>query len=218
MAVDYHFTVYGDDIELGILTNDEQAVAAFKRDHPDWVQFPVEINLPRAAGTAPGQSGKRLRGMPGALPPALNRPLSPFETAIARPLTPEQIRAMPSVAEVLAARAAGRQARGQAIAPRPLAAGQNGDIIEAQARGGTDAVSADVIPGIMKASATGTDTAAGGIGVLLGLLFLLTRPPPRSQPPVSGPMMTEQSPPARKEPEGPSLATPEKGHRHGLPN
>jgi hypothetical protein len=41
MVKDYHFKVFGDDIELGILTNDEQAIEAFKRDHPDCNGQPV---------------------------------------------------------------------------------------------------------------------------------------------------------------------------------
>ena len=72
-----------------------------------------------------------------------------------------------------------------------------------------DAVSAEVIPGVIKASATGTDTAVAGGALLLGLLYLLTRPPPASKPPVSKPMMTEQSPPAKKKEEKPTSVTPE---------
>ena len=70
-----------------------------------------------------------------------------------------------------------------------------------------DAVSAEVIPGVIKASATGTDTAVGVGALLLGLLYLLTRPPPASKPSAGKPMMTEQSPPAKKEEEKPTSAT-----------
>lgn len=69
-----------------------------------------------------------------------------------------------------------------------------------------DAVSAEVIPGVVKASATGTDTAVGGVGVLLGLLYLLIRPSPASKPPEGKPLMTEQSPPAKKEGEKPGTS------------
>ncbi len=43
---------------------------------------------------------------------------------------------------------------------------------------------------------------------MLGLLYLLVRPPLASKPPVGRPMMTEQSPPAKKEEETPAPATP----------
>ncbi|GAC1340459.1 MAG: hypothetical protein NVS2B1_00120 [Bradyrhizobium sp.] len=72
-----------------------------------------------------------------------------------------------------------------------------------------DAVSAEVIPGVIKASATGTDTAVAGGALLLGLLYLLTRPPPVSKPPAVQPMMAEQSPPAKSEEVKPPPATPE---------
>jgi hypothetical protein len=72
-----------------------------------------------------------------------------------------------------------------------------------------EAVSADTIPGVIKASATGTDTAvAGGALLLGGLLYLLTRPPPASRPSASAPMMTEQSPRAKKEEDKPSPPIP----------
>lgn len=83
--------------------------------------------------------------------------------------------------------------------PRFLGAGQ---------RRAMDAVSAEVIPGVIKASAAGTDTAVGVGALLLGLLYLLTSSPPASKPPVGKPMMTEQSPPAKKGEEKPPPATP----------
>lgn len=58
-----------------------------------------------------------------------------------------------------------------------------------------DAVSAEVIPGVIKASATGTDTAvAGGALLLGGLLYLLTRP--RDAPSVSNPSSSRPAAPA----------------------
>ena len=71
-----------------------------------------------------------------------------------------------------------------------------------------DAVGAEAIPGVIKASATGTDTAVVGGALLLGLLYLLMRPPQASNPPVNQPMMTEQSPPAKKEEKTPTPANP----------
>ena len=58
-----------------------------------------------------------------------------------------------------------------------------------------DAVSAEVIPGVIKASGTGTDTAvAGGALLLGGLLYLLTRP--RDAPSVSKPSSARPATPA----------------------
>ena len=68
-----------------------------------------------------------------------------------------------------------------------------------------EAVSAEAIPGVIKASAAGTDTAMTGGALLLGgLLFLLTRQPAAPKAPANRPMMTEQSPPAPKEEDKPS--------------
>ena len=72
-----------------------------------------------------------------------------------------------------------------------------------------DAVAAGRIPGVIKASATGMDTAVAGGALLLGLLYLLMRPSPAFLPPVGQPMMTEQSPPSKQEEKKPTSATPE---------
>jgi hypothetical protein len=136
MTIDYHFTVYGDGIKLGILTNDAAAMEAFKRDHLDWVAFPAELRFP------PKRSGISPAMAPAAAPAASNctsqtvpngdtrnqppryLPPSEFERATARPMTPAEIAAASSVAEVLAARRAELEAiQTPATTPRRASAG-----------------------------------------------------------------------------------------------
>jgi hypothetical protein len=112
MAIDYHFTVYGDDYELGIFTNDEAAMEAFKRDHPDWIAVPTEFYLPpRPPVVHYAMSRMRPRGDPRNRPPRYDRPPPDYEQATTPPVARDDFSAMPPVAEVLAARRAELEAR-----------------------------------------------------------------------------------------------------------
>jgi hypothetical protein len=143
MADDYHFTVYGDDIKIGILTNDEEAMEAFKRDHPEWVSFPAEIRIPpRSPIVFYGMSRMRPRGDPRNQPPRYDNPHPDLEQATTPPMTRDDFRAMPPVEEVLAARRAEFEARPKS---RPAAddvsmlsrpAAPHGEVVRAQYRRG----------------------------------------------------------------------------------